>query len=295
MNSGYRLTPFHFLEKFDFILEQLAENRKNSNLDAAIIAWCNELSLDEIFPKVSQEIITNQNLWIQQNAILKNTLKLYRQLLIITDKKLTGGIGNSFNTLDNISSKDFYHNIQEVKQKMNAKSIIIVAFVLTGVGLLLYLLNKKGSNSNLQSKNQTTNYSNYIPPIEEKYTLALLIKSDRYQDLIYSLKNNSCLQPEDSSKLYGATQGLWIETTSKFEQSQIKQELINCNPVSTTSEYDVHFVTIELDKDDYRFYPDVNPMDRRDAFIDLGKRSPQVTVSRRLSCKAYENTEFYSR
>ncbi|VEP12189.1 hypothetical protein H1P_1380016 [Hyella patelloides LEGE 07179] len=36
-------------------------------------------------------------------------------------------------------------------------------------------------------------------------------------------------------------------------------------------------------------------MDRRDAFIELVKRSPKIAVSPRLSCKAYEHTEFYSR
>ena len=128
-----------------------------------------------------------------------------------------------------------------------------------------------------------------------KHILALLIKSDRYQVLIHSLDNNTYLQPEDSSKLYGATQGLWIGTKSEFDKSQIKLESDNRKPVTTTSEYDVRFVTIELDKDDWRFDRDVNPMDRRDAFIELGERSPRIEVSPRLSCKAYENTEFYSR
>ena len=144
----------------------------------------------------------------------------------------------------------------------------------------------------------TIQNNNYLPrqySIGEKHILALLIKSDRHQELIHSLNNNNFLQSEDSSILYGATQGLWIGAKSKFEQSQINQKLINCNPVSTTSEYDVYFVTIELDSDDSRFYLNVNPMDRRDAFIELGKRSPQIKVSRRLACKAYENTEFYSR
>ena len=104
-----------------------------------------------------------------------------------------------------------------------------------------------------------------------KCILALLIKSDRYQELIHSLKNNSDLQPEDSSKLYGATQGLWIGVESEFEKSRIKQELDNYNPVTITSEYDVHFVKIELDNDDYRFHSNVNQMDRRDAFVELGK------------------------
>ena len=133
-----------------------------------------------------------------------------------------------------------------------------------------------------------------------KCILALLIKSDRYQDLIHSLKDSKSnrLKPQDAFKLYGATQGLWIGTKSEFDKSQIKQKFEPHNRVTVTSEYseyDVHFVKIELDEDDYRFHPDVNPMDRRDAFIELGKRSPQITVSSRLSCKAYENTEFYSR
>ena len=283
------------MKKFNFVLDRLAEDKRNENLDEAIISWCIELSLEKDFPQISRVIIRNKNEWIQQNIVVGITLEIYRQLLVVTDKKIMGGIGNSFNRLKNISSKDFYYNIREVKQEMNAKSIIIVAFVLTAVGLLLYLLNKKDGNSNLQSKSKTANYSNYIPPIREKYILALLIKSDRYQDVIHSMKNNNYLQPEDSSKLYGATQGLWIGTKSKFKESQIKQELDNCNPVTTTSEYDVHFVTIVLDDNDSRFCPDVNAMDRRDAFVELGKRSPQVTVSPRLSCKAYENTEFYNR
>ena len=152
-----------------------------------------------------------------------------------------------------------------------------------------YDVSKTGFQHNIDSHHQTNK--------AQKHILVLLIKSDRYQDLIHSLKNNRFLRSEDSFKLYGATQGLWIGKKSEFDKSQIKQksELVESKSGNTASEYDVHFVTIELDKDDSRFYPDVNPMDRRDAFIDLVKRSPQVTVSRRMSCKAYENTEFYSR
>ena len=142
---------------------------------------------------------------------------------------------------------------------------------------------------------QDDNYKLRQPLIREKCILALLIKSDRYQDLIHSLKDSKRLKPQDASKLYGATQGLWIGTKSEFDKSQIKLESDNRKPVTTTSEYDVRFVTIELDKDDWRFDRDVNPMDRRDAFIELGERSPRIEVSSRLSCKAYENTEFYSR
>ena len=129
----------------------------------------------------------------------------------------------------------------------------------------------------------------------QKHILALLIKSDRYQELIHSLKDSNYLKSQDASKLYGATQALWIKAKSEFDKSQIKRELDNPRSVTTTSEYDVHFITIELDGDDFRFYPGVNPMDRRDAFVELGNKTPRITVSPRLSCKAYEHTEFYSR
>lgn len=148
------------------------------------------------------------------------------------------------------------------------ESLLVIAFVLTGIGLLIYLLNKKDSNRNARSSIRSNTYFNNPTPIKEKYILALLIKSDRYRYLIDSLNSNQYLQPKDSHKLYGATQALWIGTKSKFERSQIKQELNEKNRVNTTSEYDVHFVTIELDKYDSRFDRDVNQMDRRDAFIE---------------------------
>jgi preprotein translocase subunit SecG len=295
MNFDYSPTPSSPLTKFNFILNKLADDERNSDLDEAIISWCMELSLEKDFPKISQEIIENKNLWIKHITVFDITLQLYRKLLVVTDKKIMGGFGNSFDRLKNISKKDFYHNVKETRIEMNTKSIIFIAFIFTGIGFLLYWLNKKNSDKNLQANIRSNTHYNHQTLIKEKCILALLIKSDRYQELIDSLEKDNFWQTEEISKLYGATQGLWIGSKSKFDNSQIKQELINCNPVNSTSEYDVHFVTIELDSNDSRFHPDVNQMDRRDAFIELGKRSPQITVSPRLSCKAYENTEFYSR
>lgn len=289
------------VSKFALASNKIARDKNNQDLDTAINSWCTELSINEYFPNVSTEIIENKNQWLQDNDVLTETLQLYRNLLVITDKKLTKvGIGNSGGHLENIYPTDFYHNVRKTKENMSAKSIVLIAFVLTGIGLLLFLLNKKENSNNSRSSNRRSNNAiAYQPLVREKHILALLIKSDRYQDLIHSLKDSKSnyLKPQDASKLYGATQGLWIGAKSKFENSQIKikRELNNRHPVTTTSEYDVHFVTIELDEDDSRFYPDVNPMDRRDAFIELAERSPRITVSPRLSCKAYENTEFYSR
>ena len=285
------------VDKFASASNKIAGDKNNQYLDNAIDSWCAELSINEYFPNVSTKIIENKNQWLQDNKVLNETLQLYRNLLVITDKRATGlGLGNVGSKLENISKTDFSYNVKETKEKMSIKSIVFIAFILTGVGLLLFLLNEK---ENRKSKDNNKFNNDLVDrfQIKEKYILALLIKSGRYQDLIYSLKDSKSnrLKPQDASKLYGATQGLWIGTEIKFNETQIKQKFTNYHSVTTESEYDVHFIKIELNGNDPRFNRDVNQMDRRDAFIELGKRSPRITVSQRLSCKAYENTEFYSR
>ena len=290
--------------KFNQILNELEDIYKDRslNLSQAIIVWCNQLSIDRVFirnsknvPPVSQKIEKYVNQWLKNNLIIDMCLEIYRLILLVTDRNLFIKVEKLSFYFKDIERNSLKNNIQEAHKEMNNRSILIVGFILTGIGLLLFLLkqNKRQNNSRGQ-KFQNDKYSSH-PSLQEKYTLALLIKSDRYQELIHSLKDKDYLQPEDSSKLYGATQGLWIGAKSQFDNSQIKRELDNCKSVTSTSEYDVHFVTIELDEDDSRFDPGVNPMDRRDAFMELGKRSPQITVSPRLPCKAYENTEFYNR
>ena len=291
MENKILSSSFNGINRFKNILRELDDKYNYQvDLDDAISIWCERLSINS-----SEEVKQYANQWLKNDYIVDLSLRIYRRILIITDNSLTRGSGNAVFSFKNFPKLKFIKNIKEAKDKMSNKSILAIAFVLTGIGLLLFLLNKKEDSNNSRCNNLLNNAIAYQPRIKEKYILALLIKSDRYQELIHSLKDKDYLPPEDSSKLYGATQGLWIGSKNKFDNSQIKRELINCKPVTSTSEYDVHFITIELDGDDSRFYPGVNPMDRRDAFMELGKRSPRITVSSRLPCKAYENTEFYSR
>ena len=323
---------FDVIKEFKDILNELSKDRQNLDLQNAIRSWCIKLSLDQKkFPMsgmaenatdMPRTIVNLVNLWLTENTIIELTVKMLAKLIRVTHSKTSYGFGNFIGQIsNNINEENLKENlpiiVEETKNTISnpepeniinvakntqnpipVKSILIVAFVLTGIGLLLFILSSKSKVNKSQGFNiSSTENQHPSSYVKEKYILALLIKSDRYQDLIDSLKNNRFLRSEDSSKLYGATQGLWIGEESEFKKSQIKQksELVESKSGNTASEYDVHFVTIELDKDDSRFDRDVNPMDRRDAFIDLVKRTPQVTVSRRLSCKAYENTEFYSR
>lgn len=281
---------------FNNALNQLARDARNRDLHYAISSWSKVIS--ELGDFDALKIEDHAYKWLRSQYIVTSSFKFYKQILLVTNSRfMLDGLANK--TLENISEDSFKTNIQKTTSNMETIIILLIGFMLAAIGLVLLMFNNQqniSKNRNIIIKNNDVSFNQFSKV--EKYILVLLIKSDRYQELIHSLENNSNnrrLQLEDSSKLYGATQGLWIGEKSKFDRTQINQKLINCSPVSNTSEYDVHFVKIELDENDDRFYHNVNPMDRRDAFIELGKRSPQITVSDRLPCKAYENTEFYSR
>ena len=278
---------------FNNALNQLAKDDRNRDLHHAISSWSKIIS--ELGDFDAQKIEDHACKWLRSQYIVTSSFKFYKQILLVTNSRfMLGGLANK--TLENISEDSFKTNIQKTTSNMETIIILLIGFMLAAIGLVLLLFNNQqniSKNRNIIIKNNDVSFNQFSKV--EKYILVLLIKSDRYQDLIHSLKDSKRLKPQDASKLYGATQGLWIGAKSKFDKSRIKLESDNRKSVTTTSEYDVHFVTIELNNDDSRFNPDVNPMDRRDAFIELGERSPQITVSDRLPCKAYENTEFYSR
>lgn len=295
---------FDIVDRFNCILDEL--NTKYSSeylvLDDAILIWCNRLSIDKIFPRyspnippVSQKIKQHTNQWIQNDYLVSLSLKIYRRLLLITDSNLTKGGGNVFFSFKDFPQDKFKINIKETKNNMSNKMLLLIAFVLTGVGLLLFLLNKKEKTNNSREYKERSN--TYLPyqPLQEKYVLALLINGDRNQKLIQSLKNSSYLKPEDSRQLYNATQALWIGSKTEFERSKIKSEFNNSDLLTTKSEYDVYFVSIELNEIDPGFKQNANQMDRIDAFKELANKGDKITVSERLLSKAYENTEFYSR
>ena len=289
LNREKTLNP---INKFNRILNELAQDyRRNIDLDSAISAWCDLLSIDEYFPRASREIVNYVRYWLKDNTVVCLALNIYRNLLVITDRNLYRGFGNIGKRLEKISEQELKKNLKDTKYKMQTKSIVFVAFLLTGVGLLIFLLNQKNNGN----KNIRDTQNQYRPPartyVPKKLILTLLINADRNRELINSLHNSSYLKPEDSRKLYDATQGLWIGSEAKFNTSQIQQEW-SARKVDSESEYDVHFVKIELEKDDPGFVRNANPMDRRDAFRSLANL--KINVSPRLSSKAYERTEFYS-
>ncbi|MBD2254938.1 hypothetical protein [Nostoc parmelioides] len=168
--------------------------------------------------------------------------------------------------------------------------ILLAAFVFTGIGLILYLLNQRNSEKD--------NYvpKEYPPVVSSPPKILVLGINAKHQSIIQSL-NKGRVAPSEVEELYRATEALWIGSQTDFSQSALKKKFSGENALQETeeSEYDIYFVKIELTQPVPGFGADVNQMGRLDAFRELPKVSGKVEVSPRLSSSAYENTPVYSR
>lgn len=177
------------------------------------------------------------------------------------------------------------------------KFIMLVALVFTGVGYTLYLLRQSEKQAPSSKSSQPVS----TPPFRQdkayrSWTLVLVINAGQ-EEIIQSLKTNRLVMQNEVEVLYSATQALWMDSEAAFSKSELKSRFSDAceERESKKSEYDVHFLQIELYKHDPGFCPNVNQIDRLDAFRRLPENSGKVVVSPRLPSKAYENTDVYSR
>lgn len=177
------------------------------------------------------------------------------------------------------------------------KFILLIALVVTGVGYALYLLRQSEKQAPSSKSSQPVS----TPPFRQdkayrSWTLVLVINAGQ-EEIIQSLKTNCRVMPNEVEVLYSATQALWMDSEAAFSKSELKSRFSDAREEreSKKSEYDVHFLQIELYKHDPGFCPNVNQIDRLDAFRRLPENSGKVVVSPRLPSKAYENTDVYSR
>lgn len=173
--------------------------------------------------------------------------------------------------------------------------ILLIAFVLTGVGLLYFLLNQQQSQNTRTSDYQLTipNVSSSPVPKITKQFLVLVVSASQ-ADFIESLESIRRINSNDAEELYRITKYLWLGYESEFYQ---KIADINRYSVSKgeESEYDIYLVYMELKQADEGFNPSVNQLDRYDAFRKLADLAVNLTISPRLQMEAYGNIEVYNR
>lgn len=220
------------------------------------------------------------------------------------------------NNITKIFQKQLSQYIESILNKStigyqpdNIKIIVLLAFVITAVGNCLYLLkspekskdrevsykllNQDSKNSSDLSANITKKQENLKPP--KKQVLILVISTSK-SFLINSLHNKISIDLEDCEALYEATRYL-----CQAEKAELEDKIHNINTTQfevqpgTESEYDVYLIQLTLKQEDERFNPDVNQIERYDAFQSLPDLVTDVKISPRLTMDAYSELDVYVR
>jgi hypothetical protein len=272
-------------------------------LTHAIGIWCNEL-------KISPDITDCIRRGYDQYGINELTNYIYQKWEPKQEEEINW-VGQK---KVNFKTSEFYNlvalNIIKGRNE-NMKLIVFIAFGITVIGYFIYILNQ-------QKQQQTTRreeprqynpnlpapsvYTVQTPPIQTtpvqtitKQFLVLVVSASQ-EDFLKSLESKGCINVNDGEALYQMTKYLWLG--SKTEFSQIKPN-INQYSVSKAeeSEYDICLVYIELKQADKGkgFEPNVNQLDRYDAFRSLADLAGNFEVSPRFRMEAYENIDVYNR
>jgi hypothetical protein len=270
----------------------------NIKLSYAIELWCSKLEIPNnissyILQKCQLSAVTELSEFIWQEAIQdKKTWKIPI-------------LGNELPTLIQTQNQ-FYCHINLFLQRMsirsgNMKLIVMIAFGVTAVGYWLYKTNyqKQPQHTKQTTFRQEPKQNEYVsnhpsPPVHtiSKQFLVLVISASQ-ADFLESLKAKRGIDINDAEKLYKFTKYLWLGYENGFNQKQAN--LKNYSVVAGESEYDINLVCLELKQSDEGFKPNINQLDRYDAFRKLPDLVVTFTISPRLQMEAYENFEVYNR
>lgn len=256
------------------------------NITQYIIRGCKLYEVRELTNFIWQEGTTENKLWriptpVGENSrFLRIENKLYRHI-------------KSFFNLMHLRSNDM-------------QIIVLIAFVVTAVGYFVYLLNQQQQqqstrreeprqyNSNLSSFTAQTSTAP-APSVQTitKQFLVLVVSASQ-EDFLESLKSQGRINVNDGEKIYEITKYLWLGYETEFNQKKA-----NLNQYSLSqgqeSEYDIYLIYIELNKAEEGFNPNVNQLDRYDAFRNLDNLAVSFSISPRLQMEAYGNFDVYSR
>jgi hypothetical protein len=122
----------------------------------------------------------------------------------------------------------------------------------------------------------------------------VLVISASHADFIESLKDKKHIDVSEGEQLYQITRYLWLGS-----ETELSQKIPDLNKYSVAqgaeSEYNIYLVEIKLKQSDEGFKPNVNQLDRYDAFRKLADLAVDIKVSDRLQIEAYEKLEVYNR
>jgi hypothetical protein len=121
----------------------------------------------------------------------------------------------------------------------------------------------------------------------------VLVISATQAEFLDSLQAKGEIGMSDGERLYSITKYLWLGDETDLNQ----REDINQYSVSEgkESEYDIYLVYFKLKQPEERFEPNVNQIDRYDAFRNLSDSAVYLGRSPKLQMEAYGKFKVYSR
>jgi hypothetical protein len=134
------------------------------------------------------------------------------------------------------------------------------------------------------------------PPGQEnakESSILVLVVSASHAEFLKSLKDKKHIDVSEGEQLYQITRYLWLGTETKLSEN--RPDINKYSVGGAESEYNIYLVEIKLKQDDEGFKPNVNQLDRFEAFRKLAHLAVDVKVSDRLQIEAYENLEVYNR
>ncbi|AFZ06650.1 hypothetical protein Osc7112_2186 [Oscillatoria nigro-viridis PCC 7112] len=179
--------------------------------------------------------------------------------------------------------------------------VLLIVLGLVGSAVALCLKKQQDEPSQLPTRERIESVSNpsftpgEIPIAQEntKQVLVLVISASQVE-FLEPLKDKNHIDVSEGEQLYQITRYLWLGS-----ETELSQKRANINKYSVAkgaeSEYNIYLVEIKLKQDDEGFKPNVNQLDRYDAFRKLADLAGEVKVSDRLQIEAYENLEVYNR
>lgn len=267
----------------------------NDYLIRAISIWCNEL---KISPSISDNILKSTN----QNKIRELADYIYTEW---NPEKKEKNIHNRTVKVSYTITKlnKLVVNLTNIRNE-EVKFIALIAFGITAIGYFFYRLNEENENREQQisckekPKQHNSNLPSFTFPYLPAQTITkqflILVVSASKADLLELMKAKGHISVSDGEVLYEITKYLWLGSETDFNR---KRASINQYELSKKekSEYDIYLVYIELNQAVKGFEPNVNQLDRYDAFIKLSDLGVELKVSPRLQMEAYENIDVYSR
>ncbi len=175
---------------------------------------------------------------------------------------------------------------------------LLTFLIIVGGGLALYL-NKQQEEESQKRKSviNAPSPGGETPVVQEntkQSSVLVLVISASQSEFIESLKGKNYIDVSEGEKLYQITRYLWLGSETEFSETipDINEYSV---PKVSESEYNIYLVEIKLKQDDEGFKPNVNQIDRYDAFRKLDDLAVEVKVSERLQIKAYEKLGVYNR